>query len=143
MSDTLLAPWWESKAFRRLELLVGVLAMIVVCRVAFDESLAWLAWAFGGAVAILLCVTRWPYGALLFLIGASAMPRAAVELFGWNARPEHFAASIVALCIGIWLISGGHHLWRSTTLALLLDPPNLLQRSVGHCRITWQFSRTF
>ncbi len=108
MSDTLLVPWWESRAFRRLELLVGVLAMILVCRVAFDESLSWLVWGFGGAVAILLCVTRWPYGALLFLIGASAMPRVAVELFGWNARPEHFAAAIVALCVGIWLMYGEH-----------------------------------
>ena len=106
MSDTLLISWWESKLARRLELLVGALAMVIVCRVAFDENISWLAWACGGAVAVLACVTRWPYGALFVLIGASAMPRVAVELFGWNARPEHFAAAIVALCVGIWLIYG-------------------------------------
>ncbi len=50
-------------------------------------------------------VTRWPYGALLVLVGASAMPRIAVGIFGWNARPEHFAAAIVGLCVGVWLLS--------------------------------------
>jgi O-antigen ligase len=34
------------------------------------------------------------------------MPRIAVGFFGWNARPEHFAAAIVAPCVGIWLLSG-------------------------------------
>lgn len=33
------------------------------------------------------------------------MPRIAVGIFGWNARPEHFAAAIVGLCVAVWLLS--------------------------------------
>jgi len=46
---------------------------------------------------------RWPYGALVVLITASAMPVFFVEVFGWKARPEHFAAAIVAAAVVIWL----------------------------------------
>jgi O-antigen ligase len=68
-------------------------------------------------VAAVLTVTRWPYGALLVLIGASAMPGFLVQIFrshkaelfgdpGWNARPEHFAVAIVSVALGLWLL--GH-----------------------------------
>ena len=58
----------------------------------------------GVAAVLLLTVTRWPYGALLVLIGMSAMPRFFVEIFGWNARPEHFAVAIVSVAVGLWLL---------------------------------------
>jgi hypothetical protein len=34
----------------------------------------------------------------------SAMPQFFVELFGWKARPEHFAVVIVSLALCIWLL---------------------------------------
>jgi oligosaccharide repeat unit polymerase len=34
----------------------------------------------------------------------SAMPVFFVEVFGWKARPEHFAAGIVSLAVGVWLL---------------------------------------
>ena len=34
----------------------------------------------------------------------SVMPRFFVELFGWKARPEHFAVVIVSLAVCIWLL---------------------------------------
>jgi len=64
----------------------------------------WSAALVGMAAVLVLTVTRWPYGALLVLIGASAMPRFFVEIFGWHARPEHFAVAIVSLAVGVWLL---------------------------------------
>ena len=106
MSDTFVSSRWESKWARRLEYAAAVAAMVVVCRVAFEEDVSWIAWLLAASAVVLLAVTRWPYGALLVLVGASAMPRIAVGIFGWNARPEHFAAAIVGLCVGVWLLSG-------------------------------------
>lgn len=88
----------------RLEWLAGCVAFAFLCRVALDEDLAWMGWVTVGALLIFLTAIRWPYGALGVLIGMSAMPRFFVEVFGWKARPEHFAVVIVSLVVCIWLL---------------------------------------
>jgi O-antigen ligase len=104
MSDTLLTVPWESKLAKRLEFAVALLAILIVCQVAREEDLSWVAWALAGIATFVVAAARWPYGAVLVLVLASAMPRFAVELFGWKVRPEHFTAGIVSLTIGIWLL---------------------------------------
>jgi O-antigen ligase len=104
MSDTVLTAWWESKLARRLHFVAGVAATVLLCRVALEENLSWVPWAIAGAAVVLLALARWPYGALLVLIGMSAIPVFFVEVFGWKARPEHFAAGIVSLAVGVWLL---------------------------------------
>jgi O-antigen ligase len=104
MSETTLATWWESKLARRLDFVAVVAAIMVVCRVALEEDISWVAWAVAFVAVVLLTLTRWPYGALLVLIGMSTMPRFFVELFGWKARPEHFAVAIVSVAVVVWLL---------------------------------------
>jgi len=53
-------------------------------------------------VAFGAVLTRWPYGALLTVVVASVTPRFFVELFGWKARPEHFAVVIISLAAFVW-----------------------------------------
>jgi O-antigen ligase len=65
----------------------------------------------GVAAVLLLTVTRWPYGALVVLIGMSAMPRFIVEIFGWKARPEHLAVAIVSVAVGLWLLRHKREMW--------------------------------
>lgn len=89
---------------RRLDWFCGVIAMLILIRVATEESLSWLGWVMVGVLLIVLTVIRWPYGSLAILIGMSAMPRFFVELFGWKARPEHFAVLVVSLVACIWLL---------------------------------------
>src|SRR6267378_2814095 len=96
--------FWESRLLRILESVAAVAAVCLLCRVALEESLSWLGWVIAGAAAVVLALVRWPYGALLALIGMSAMPVFFVEVFGWKARPEHFAAGIVSLAVGVWLL---------------------------------------
>ena len=62
-------------------------------------------WSAALAAALLLTVTRWPYGALLALIATSATSRFFVEIFGWKARPEHFAVAFVSVAVGLWFLS--------------------------------------
>jgi O-antigen ligase len=104
MSDIALISWWRSKLQRRLEVVATVAVILFVCRVAPEENLAWIGWVLVGAFVVLLTVTRWPYGALLVLVGMSAMPRFFVEVFGWKARPEHFAVVILSLAVCVWLL---------------------------------------
>jgi len=104
MSETVLTAWWESKQARRLDVVASLAAVVLLCRIALDENLSWLVWLLASIAVMLLTVTRWPYGALLALIGMSAMPVFFVEVFGWKARPEHFAAGIVSLAVGVWLL---------------------------------------
>ena len=96
-------PWWESRLAERLHVLVAIVASLLLLRLAMEEDLAWLA---GTAIAVAVCIltaVRWPYGALLVVVGMSAMPYYFVELFGWRARPEHFAALIVSGTVCFWL----------------------------------------
>jgi hypothetical protein len=70
--------------FLAADLVFGILALIVAC---------------------IVVLARWPYGAFLVLCIASVMPRVKVEIGGWNARPEHYAAFLVAIVFLIRLFS--------------------------------------
>jgi O-antigen ligase len=102
MSDVALTSWWKFKLPRQLEIAAIVPLILLFCRMALEEDLAWMGWVITGALVVLLTLTRWPYGALVVLIGMSTMARFFIEIFGWKARPEHFAVAIVSLAICIW-----------------------------------------
>jgi O-antigen ligase len=106
MAETVLGTWWESKLVRRLETLCGIVVVGFLCRVATEEGFAWIGWVIAGIFVVLLTATRWPHGATVVLIGMSVMPRFFVEIFGWKARPEHFAAVIISVAVGIWFLRG-------------------------------------
>jgi O-Antigen ligase len=105
MSQTVLLNWWNSKWARRLDVVAGVAAICILFRVAWQEDFTWVGALVVCAAVVLLTAAYWPYGALVVLIGTSAMPVFFVELFGWKARPEHFAAGIVFVAISIWFIT--------------------------------------
>ncbi len=96
--------WWDSHWARWLDFVAVAVAVLVLVRVGSEENLSWLLWAFVGLAVILLSLLRWPYGALVCLIGLSTMTRFYMELFGWKVRPEHVGATIVAILAGAWLI---------------------------------------
>ena len=61
-----------------------------------------LKWTFLGLAALalsLLVMLRWPYGALVAVLVASAIPRFAVQILSWNAKAEDFVVVLVALII--------------------------------------------
>ena len=45
MSANVSTTWWESKLAQRLDLVAAIVAILVVCRLALDENLSWVAWA--------------------------------------------------------------------------------------------------
>ncbi len=102
--------FWESRPVRMLESVAVVAAMCLLCRVALEEDLGWVAWVVAGVAVVLLTVTRWPFGALGVLVGMSAMPVFFVEIFGWKARPEHFAGGIVSLAVAVSLLVYKHRI---------------------------------
>jgi O-antigen ligase len=104
MSGTGSTVWRHSELARRLKFVTVVAILVVLCRLGLEEDLSWIAWVVVGAAVALLTAMRWPYGGLIVLIGMSAMPRFFVELFGWKARPEHFAVLIVSLATCVWLL---------------------------------------
>jgi O-antigen ligase len=101
MSDIASSSWWTSRAAQRLHLLVAVAAVLFLLPLAREEDLTWLAGLLLVLPALLLTFLRWPSGALWILISFSAMPVFFIEIFGWKARPEHFAAGIVLLAVGV------------------------------------------
>ncbi len=96
--------WWESKLIGRLHLLGALAVLPLLLRLAVEEDLTWLAGVLVAALVGLLTVVRWPYGALSVIVGMSAMPVYYVEISGWKARPEHFAAFIVLVAVCVSLI---------------------------------------
>lgn len=103
MTERTSTGWWESKLVRRLDFVAVVAALLVVCRLALLEDLSWVAWMLAGAFIVVLALVRWPYGSLFVLIVMSVMPRYFVQIFGWKARPEHFAVAIISIIGGVWL----------------------------------------
>ena len=63
-----------------------------------------MAWVTIGAAVALFTVSRWPYGAVIVLIASSVTPRFFIEVFGWKARPEHFAVALISVIVGVWLL---------------------------------------
>ncbi|MGA2427159.1 MAG: O-antigen ligase family protein [Candidatus Acidiferrum sp.] len=104
MSEIVSTAWWQSKLARRFDYVAVVVAIAVVGRLAFEEDLSWVVGVIVGITVVLLTLTRWPFGALTVLIGMSAMPVFFVDVFGWKARPEHFAALIVSIALCQWLL---------------------------------------
>lgn len=103
MSETALTAWAKSPWAHWLECLGWGAAILLFLRLALEEDLTWVGWVIAGVAVVLLTVSRWPYGALLVLTAMSAMPVFFVEIFGWKARPEHFAAAIIAAAVAVGL----------------------------------------
>ena len=59
-----------------------------------------------GVAVLIVGLVAWPYGVLTLLIGASAMLVFYGDVFGRNARPEHFAAVFALFAIGVWFGAG-------------------------------------
>jgi O-Antigen ligase len=91
--------WWDSKPGRWLNSIALIAAVLVLLRVAMEEDLTWIGGVIIVAILALVSALRWPTGAILVLIAMSAMPVYFIELFGWKARPEHFAAGIVLAAV--------------------------------------------
>lgn len=86
-----------------LELLV--LAYLVATEeLASSALLLFSAIAFVGIVAI--SWKDWPFGAIVLLIGSSAMPRFKGTLLGLHVRPEHVGIAFVAAAM-LWLVLQG------------------------------------
>jgi O-antigen ligase len=103
MSENTLTALRGSQWANWLECLGWGAAILLFARLALEEDLTWVGWVTAGVAVVLLAVLRWPYGALFVLIAMSAMPVFFVEIFGWKARPEHFAAAIIAIAVAIGL----------------------------------------
>jgi O-antigen ligase len=87
------------------------LAILAVCLILLGLLLSQAGFppAVVSVLALLLaCIivpASWPYGALLVLLIASVMPRIAITIGGWNARPEHFASAVVLAAILLrWIL---------------------------------------
>lgn len=102
--ETTQAKWWDCNFVRRAELLALIGVGVIVYQLALEESLGWMVWVAIGAVVLLLTVSRWPYGAVIVLIASSVTPRFFIEVFGWKARPEHFAVALISVIVGVWLL---------------------------------------
>jgi O-antigen ligase len=79
------------------------LALLGVCLILLGFLLSQIAspeLAFGIIGILFACIfvpNAWPLGALAVLMMASVMPRITMDIGGWNARPEHFAAFLVLI----------------------------------------------
>jgi len=88
-----------------------VLAGIAIYLLA-TESLEWVPYVAGGLAGVLVLTIFWPYGAILGLMVAAAMPKWEMESSGRHIKPEHL---VVAAFCGILLlrIAARAHRWKS------------------------------
>jgi O-antigen ligase len=110
MMLSILSEWWNSKTARRVDLVSAAFLSCILLRLAWQENLTWIGAVVVCVVVVFLTAVRWPYGALIVLIGTSAMPGFFVEIGGWKARPEHFAAVVVLFAVAVWMLQSHYNL---------------------------------
>jgi O-antigen ligase len=124
---------FNSQIVRYLDFVAAIVAVCTLGRLAWQEDLSWMAAVVVCAFVVFLTMVRWPYGILTLLIGASAMPVFYVDVFGWNARPEHFAAFVAVFAVGVWIVTGKKRLKlnRLDYCILLFVAANFISSSLG------------
>ncbi len=124
---------FNSQIVRYLDFVAAIVAVCILGRLAWQEDLSWIAAVVVCAFVVFLTAFRWPYGVLTLLIGASAMPAFSVEVFKWNARPEHFAVFFAASAVGLWIVVGKKRLKlnRLDHFILFFLAANFISSSIG------------
>jgi len=84
----------------------------LVLYLAATESLDWVPFLIGALAALVLLLVDWPYGAFLELCIAASMPRWAIKINKWHAKPEHFVAAAVGLFLLSRMVARKHE-WKS------------------------------
>lgn len=110
MSQTIPYSGFNSQIARYVDIVGAVVAVCILGPLVWQEDVSWMAAVVVCAFVIVLTTLRWPYGVLTLLIGASAMPVFYLDVFGWNARPEHFAVFFAVFAVGAWAIVGKRRL---------------------------------
>ena len=75
--------------------------VVVTVWMAWGEDLEWVPYLLGGLALLLLVSLRWPLNGFIALMLATAIPHYPLQLNGWNARADHFAAAAI---IAIWVL---------------------------------------
>lgn len=133
MQEITLNHGWTSKVWQRFDVIATVVAILIVCRVAWVEDISWISALAVGLVVVAVGLVAWPYGILSLLIGASAMSVFMIGVGAWNARPEHFAVFYAVIAVGVWLIAGKRRLNfnRLDYCVLLFVGANFLSSALG------------
>ncbi|HSS99352.1 MAG TPA: O-antigen ligase family protein, partial [Terriglobales bacterium] len=97
---------WNSRVWKRIDLIATLAAIILACQVAWVEDIAWMQAVAVGIIVVTVGMLAWPYGILVLLIGSSVMSVFMIEVVAWNARPEHFAVVYALIAVGVWLVAG-------------------------------------
>jgi O-antigen ligase len=133
VSQTIPFRSFNSKILRYVDFIAAIVAVCIVGRLAWQEDLSWFPAVVACVFAVFLTTWRWPYGILTLLIGASAMPAFSVDVFGWNARPEHFAVVFAAFAVALWVVVGKKRLslTRLDYFILFFLAANFISSSLG------------
>jgi len=78
----------------------------IAAYLATTEPLQWVTFLAIAIVVVLVSLVQWPYGALLVLMIAAAMPRWFMRIDSLNAKPEHLIALLCALLLLARIFSG-------------------------------------
>jgi O-antigen ligase len=91
----------HGEGYSRKGLIAGAMVSVfaLLDYLMFSVDLKWTFLALGAIALFLLVLLRWPYGALIAVLVASAIPRFTVQIFSWNAKAEHLVAALAAFAI--------------------------------------------
>ena len=107
-----LPPAGSADFLRKLERVLGALLGCVAIYLLTTESLEWVPYVAGGVAAIIVLLVDWPYGALLGLMVAAAMPKWGMEVGTWHAKPEHLVVGAFGAILLVRICTRSS-LWKS------------------------------
>ncbi len=87
-----------------VESVIAAILAILSVYLAVTEPLTWVPYVLCVVIAAPLLLARWPYGALLSLMIAAAMPRFSMTIGSWHAETEHLVAAAggLILLVRLW-----------------------------------------
>jgi hypothetical protein len=101
--------WWGT--LHRLERVAAAVSGVALIYLAATESLEWIPFVAVALLALVVLLIRWPYGALVLLMAAAAVPRYQLSISSWNAKPEHLTAAACGLILLVRIWHGDQN-WR-------------------------------
>ena len=110
----------RSGALDKFEKFLALTIAGVVIYLSATEDLTWVPFVLGGLVAALLISVRWPWGSLLGISLAAAMPRWFFRVNNFKVKPEYLVIAACGMVLLARMVAKKHKLQQLTRADYLL-----------------------
>ena len=96
----------NGRVLESIEKLIAAGLFLLAVYLATTEPLNWIPYVAAGIAGTAMLLVRWPYGAILMLMVAAAIPRFSMTISRWHAEAEHLTLFVCGVLLLMRLRNG-------------------------------------